>query len=114
MADEISKAQAVWPGSKMLFEIIHKEIPANMTLVIFEDDQCLAFRDISREASTHFLVIPKKLISQISVADDDEITCLVSQLEWLEQLECFGSLPHGVCPHGHFHLPGPLSLSLAE
>uniref|UniRef100_A0ABI7YYC8 Uncharacterized protein n=1 Tax=Felis catus TaxID=9685 RepID=A0ABI7YYC8_FELCA len=59
MADEISKAQAVWPGSKMLFEIIHKEIPAkipaNMTLVIFEDDQCLAFRDISREASTHFL-----------------------------------------------------------
>nr|XP_060477295.1 adenosine 5'-monophosphoramidase HINT1-like [Panthera onca] len=76
MADEITKAQAVWPGSKMLFEIVHKEIPAkipaNMTLVIFEDDQCLAFRDISHEASTHLLVIPKKLISQISVADDDE------------------------------------------
>jgi histidine triad (HIT) family protein len=37
-------------------KIIKKEIPAN---IIYEDDQCLAFRDISPQAPTHFLVIPK-------------------------------------------------------
>lgn len=37
-------------------KIISKEIPAN---IIYEDDQCLAFRDISPQAPTHFLVIPK-------------------------------------------------------
>lgn len=74
MADEITKAQATWPGSNMLFEkIIHKEIPAK---IIFEDDQCLPFCDISPEAATHFLVIPKKHIFQISIAEDDNESLL--------------------------------------
>ncbi|EPQ07347.1 Histidine triad nucleotide-binding protein 1 [Myotis brandtii] len=34
--------------------------------------RCLAFHDISPQAPTHFLVIPKKHISQISVAEDDD------------------------------------------
>ena len=34
--------------------------------------QCLAFHDISPQAPTHFLVIPKKHISQISAAADDD------------------------------------------
>uniref|UniRef100_A0A2K5DSR5 HIT domain-containing protein n=1 Tax=Aotus nancymaae TaxID=37293 RepID=A0A2K5DSR5_AOTNA len=58
MADEITKAQV---------KIIHKEIPAK---IIFEDEQCLAFHDISRQAPTHFLVIPKKHIFHISAAED--------------------------------------------
>eukprot|EP00806_Schmidingerella_arcuata_P007216 Macronucleus_7594.p1 GENE.Macronucleus_7594~~Macronucleus_7594.p1 ORF type:complete len:133 (+),score=44.19 Macronucleus_7594:1-399(+) len=37
-------------------KIVKKEIPAN---IIYEDDQCLAFRDIAPVAATHFLVIPK-------------------------------------------------------
>lgn len=37
--------------------IIRKEIPAN---VAFEDDTVLAFHDISPQAPTHVLVIPKK------------------------------------------------------
>ena len=66
MADEITKAQAAQPGGDTIFgKIIRKEIPAK---IIFEDDQCLAFHDISPQAPTHFLVIPKKHISQISVA----------------------------------------------
>lgn len=36
--------------------IVAKQIPAN---IIYEDDQCLAFRDISPQAPIHFLVIPK-------------------------------------------------------
>ena len=37
-------------------KIVRKEIPAS---VIYEDDKCLAFRDVAPVAKTHFLVIPK-------------------------------------------------------
>ncbi|XP_004686562.1 PREDICTED: histidine triad nucleotide-binding protein 1 [Condylura cristata] len=37
---------------------------------------CLAFHDISPQAPTHFLVIPKKPISQISVAEDADESLL--------------------------------------
>ena len=68
MADEIAKAQVARPGGDMIFrKIIRKEIPAK---IIYEDDQCLAFHDISPQALTYFLVIPKKHISQTSAADD--------------------------------------------
>ena len=70
MADEIAKAQVTQPGGDTIFKkIIRKEIPAK---IIYEDDQCLAFHDISPQAPTHFLVIPKKYISQISAAEDDD------------------------------------------
>jgi histidine triad (HIT) family protein len=38
------------------FQIISKQIPAT---IIYEDDEALAFRDISPQAPVHFLVIPK-------------------------------------------------------
>ncbi|XP_012303301.1 adenosine 5'-monophosphoramidase HINT1 isoform X2 [Aotus nancymaae] len=38
--------------------------------------QCLAFHDISPQAPTHFLVIPKKHIAQISAAEDDDESLL--------------------------------------
>lgn len=37
-------------------KIINKEIPAT---IIYEDDSCLAFRDINPQGPVHFLVIPK-------------------------------------------------------
>ena len=37
-------------------KIIDKEIPAD---IIFEDDQCLAFKDINPIAPIHILIIPK-------------------------------------------------------
>ncbi|XP_021567133.1 histidine triad nucleotide-binding protein 1 isoform X1 [Carlito syrichta] len=86
MADEIAKAQVARPGGDTIFgKIIRKEIPAK---IIFEDDrvghrapsrswaECLAFHDISPQAPTHFLVIPKKHISQISAAEDDDESLL--------------------------------------
>ncbi|XP_033295123.2 adenosine 5'-monophosphoramidase HINT1-like [Orcinus orca] len=74
MADEIARAQAARPGGNTIFgKIIRKEIPAR---IIYEDDQCLAFHDISPQAPTHFLVIPKKHISQISSAEDDDESLL--------------------------------------
>ncbi|XP_038967473.1 adenosine 5'-monophosphoramidase HINT1-like [Rattus norvegicus] len=74
MADEIAKAQVAQPGGDTIFgKIIRKEILAK---IIFEDDRCLAFHDISSQAPRHFLVIPKKHISQVSVADDDDESLL--------------------------------------
>jgi histidine triad (HIT) family protein len=38
-------------------KIIDREISAD---IVFEDDECLAFRDINPQAPTHVLIIPKK------------------------------------------------------
>jgi diadenosine tetraphosphate (Ap4A) HIT family hydrolase len=37
-------------------KIINKEIKAD---IVYEDDQALAFRDITKQAPVHILVIPK-------------------------------------------------------
>jgi histidine triad (HIT) family protein len=51
---------------KTLFEkIVAREIPAD---IVYEDDLVLAFRDISPQAPTHILIVPKKLIPRISEA----------------------------------------------
>jgi histidine triad (HIT) family protein len=38
-------------------KIIDKKIPAQ---IVYEDDRCLAFRDINPQAPTHVLLIPRK------------------------------------------------------
>ena len=40
---------------------------------VYQDDRCLAFRDIDPKAPTHLLVIPRKPIARLSeAAPDDE------------------------------------------
>lgn len=53
-----------------LFEkIIAREIPAD---IVYEDDRCIAFRDIAPKAPTHVLVVPKKAIASVDeIAEDD-------------------------------------------
>ena len=46
-------------------KIIRREIPAD---IVYEDELCLAFRDINPQAPTHVLVIPKKEIDMLSNA----------------------------------------------
>jgi len=56
-----------------LFEkIIARDIPAD---IVFEDDQCLAFRDISPMAPVHILVVPKRVIPRVteSLPSDEEL-----------------------------------------
>ena len=56
---------------KTLFEkIINGDIPAD---VVYEDEQCIAIKDIAPQAPTHLLVIPKKAIPMLAkVAPVDE------------------------------------------
>ncbi len=50
-------------------KIINREIPAD---IVYEDDLCLAFRDINPQAPTHVLLIPKKPIPKLSEATPDD------------------------------------------
>lgn len=60
-------------------KMLRKEIPAD---VVHEDDQCLAFRDISPQAPTHVLVIPKEPIAKLSDADHSHRE-LLGHLLWI-------------------------------
>ncbi|XP_040034665.1 adenosine 5'-monophosphoramidase HINT1 [Gasterosteus aculeatus] len=74
MADEMAKAQVAQPGGDTIFgKIIRKEIPVQF---LYEDDKCVAFPDISPQAPTHILVVPKKPIIQLSKAEDGDAELL--------------------------------------
>ena len=54
-------------AEKTIFQkIVDREIPAD---ILYEDDQCLCFRDIAPQAPVHLLLVPKKLIVRIGEAD---------------------------------------------
>ncbi len=50
-------------------KIVRREIPAD---IVYEDDLCLAFKDISPQAPTHILVIPKQPIPRLSDATSND------------------------------------------
>ena len=50
-------------------KIIDREIPAD---IVYEDELCLAFKDINPQAPLHILVIPKKNIVKISDTTEHE------------------------------------------
>jgi len=54
-------------------KIINKEIPAN---IVYEDEHCLAFRDINPQAPTHVLLIPKKEIPRLADATAEDVPLL--------------------------------------
>ncbi|KAM6188224.1 uncharacterized protein WM294_015995 [Sarcoramphus papa] len=60
-----------------------RRFPAN---VIYEDEECLAFRDLSPQAPTLFLVMPKEPIIRLSEAEDSGES--VSTVEAFCTLNC--------------------------
>ena len=57
-------------GEPTLFKkIIDRQIPAD---IVYEDDQCLAFRDVNPQAPVHVLVIPKKEIPSVDAIGDED------------------------------------------
>ncbi|XP_022983143.1 14 kDa zinc-binding protein [Cucurbita maxima] len=76
---------AVPSDSPTIFDkIINKEIPST---IVFEDDKVLAFRDISPQAPTHILIIPKVKdgLSGLSKAEDRH-TEILGQLLYVAKL----------------------------
>ncbi|TWU23486.1 HIT-like protein [Novipirellula galeiformis] len=96
--------------------IIDREVPAD---IVFEDDTCLAFRDIAPKAPTHILIIPKKEIESLDdLSEEDEdivgrcvaVVAKVAAAEGLSNgyrmvVNC-GEEGGQEVPHLHFHLLG--------
>ena len=51
-------------------KIVNRELPAD---VLFEDDELLAFNDISPQAPTHMLIIPKRHIATVNDLTEAEM-----------------------------------------
>ena len=50
-------------------KIIKKQIPAD---IVYEDDLCLAFRDMNPQAPVHVLLVPKKPLDMLSSAQEED------------------------------------------
>ena len=96
-------------------KIIDKQIPAS---IVYEDDRCLAFRDINPQAPTHVLIIPRRVIpthDDLTEADRELVGHLhVVAVKLAKQfgldgyrlvLNCRESAGQTV-PHLHLHLLG--------
>ncbi|XP_027470610.1 histidine triad nucleotide-binding protein 2, mitochondrial isoform X2 [Zalophus californianus] len=70
--NEVAKAQQTAPrgaAPTVFSRILDRSLPAD---ILYEDKQCLVFRDVAPQAPVHFLVIPKKPIPRISQAEEDD------------------------------------------
>ena len=97
-------------------KIIDRQIPAT---IVYEDDQCVAFRDVNPQAPVHVLLIPRKAIpthSDITPADQallGHLHLVASKLAttlgitdgYRLVLNCREGAGQTV-PHLHFHLLG--------
>ena len=50
-------------------KVIRREIPAD---IVYEDELCLAFRDINPQAPIHVLLVPKKEIDMLANAGPED------------------------------------------
>ena len=105
-----------------LFEkIIARQIPAD---IVFEDDHCLAFRDIAPQAPVHILIVPKKPLERLGASSQADGPLLghllfsAAEIARLEKLAdgyriVLNNGPHGgeTVPHLHVHLLGGRQLA---
>jgi len=62
------------PMADCLFcRIVRREIPAQ---IVHEDEQALFFKDITPQAPTHLLVVPKKHLGSLSASTDGDVALL--------------------------------------
>ena len=50
-------------------KIIRREIPA---AIVYEDDLCLAFKDVNPQAPVHVLISPKQPLPQLAAATSED------------------------------------------
>jgi len=102
-------------SEKTVFKkIIDREIPAE---IVYEDDQCLAFKDINPQAPIHVLVIPKKEIPSLDALSEQDEALMGHLLSVIRKLAARMNLSGGYrvvvncgpdagqeVAHLHFHL----------
>ncbi len=107
---------------KTLFQkIADKEIPAS---IVYEDELCVAFRDISPAAPVHVLLVPRKPLPGITAATAEDAALLAHlMLKVTEIATAEGIADAGfrtvintgedggqTVPHLHIHIIGGRSL----
>lgn len=109
-------------SEKTIFKkIIDGEIPAD---IVYEDEQCLAFNDVSPQSPTHVLVIPRKEIASLADLQDEDEALLGHLWMVIHRLAKKLGLDDGyrvtvncgadggqTVDHLHFHLMGGRSFS---
>ena len=106
-------------SEKTIFKrIVDKEIPAQ---IVYEDDLCLAFRDVAPQAPVHVLVIPKTTALKSLDDVDEENAALIARIFVVIQrlarelgiaesgYRVVSNCGENACqtvPHLHFHLLG--------
>ncbi len=71
-------------------KIANHDIPSD---IVFEDEQVVAFRDISPAAPVHTLVIPKKHISTINDVGEEDQSLIGHMVLTAKQLAAENKLP---------------------
>ena len=97
-------------------KIINREIPAE---ILFEDDICISIKDIEPQAPFHALIIPKKVITRVGEADNEDEPILGHLLITAKKIALEQGLKQGfrivinngsdggeTVPHLHVHLLG--------
>jgi histidine triad (HIT) family protein len=73
-------------------KIVEGKIPSRK---VFEDDDILAFHDISPQAPVHFMIIPKRHIDSLAVAQDSDAPVLGRMLATAGRLAAQHGSPDG-------------------
>lgn len=110
------------PEKTLFQKICDKEIPAQ---IVHEDDLCVAFRDISPQAPVHILVIPRKPVPRVGMAEPEDQALLghllltaaaIARAEGITESGfrlVINNGPHGgeSVPHLHVHVLGGRQLA---
>ena len=102
--------------------IIAGDIPSTK---VYEDELCLAFRDINPQAPTHILVIPKVHLASVNEVNADNSGVVAHIFEVIPQIAAAEGLTGGyrvvsncgadagqTVHHLHFHILGGKELAL--
>ncbi|MBI4678821.1 MAG: histidine triad nucleotide-binding protein [Elusimicrobia bacterium] len=69
--------------------IVARQTPAQF---VYEDDRAAAFKDVNPQAPTHVLIVPKKHISSLAEASDED----AELLGHLQRVACRIALEHSL------------------
>ena len=96
---------------KTLFQkIADKEIPAAM---VYEDELCVAFRDVAPVAPVHVLLVPRKPLRDIAAATAEDaalLAHLMLKVGGFRTVMNTGADAGQTVPHLHIHILGGRSL----
>lgn len=101
-------------------EIIKGGIPSDK---VYEDDRCLAFRDINPQAPVHIVIVPKEHLRSMDEVTEKNSSCVAHIFACIPQIAAKAGLADGyrvisncgenagqTVPHLHFHLLGGVVL----